>query len=140
MKLTTMPRLELLAALLGVRFMKTITTEHSLIPASCTLWSDSKTVLQWINSKNRRYKPFVAHRINEILASSNSKSWRWIPTRHNVADDATRWNSNIDLSPTARWFTGSAFLKEPEDSWLPIYIPPIAEELHDEEIKTNCFW
>ena len=127
MKATTIPRLELLAAVLGVRLMTTIVAEHSFDIKQYTLWSDSKTILSWINSKHRRYKPFVAHRIAEILASSDSKFWRWISTHDNVADEATRYKFDVDFSPDARWYTGPEFLRNEEDNW-PSYTLPVQDD------------
>lgn len=42
--------------------------------------------------------------------------WRWIPTKQNVADDATR-DVPTAFSKTHRWFTGPDFLYQSEDSW-----------------------
>ena len=58
--------------------------------ASVTFWSDSQTVLQWLNSATRRYKPFVDHRIAAILEISAPEQWRWVSTDLNTADLATR--------------------------------------------------
>lgn len=44
--LTSMPRLELIAALLVARILKELT----LKPAKVTYWTDSKTVLYWLQS------------------------------------------------------------------------------------------
>lgn len=54
LKALSIPRLELMAAVIGVRLLKTIRTAHSLSINKIVLWSDSKTVLSWINSDHRR--------------------------------------------------------------------------------------
>ncbi|XP_036325128.1 uncharacterized protein LOC118738311 [Rhagoletis pomonella] len=112
----TIPRLELQAAVLGVRLSQLILEEHNL---ECTriLWSDSTTVISWLNSENRRYKPFVAHRIAKILAVTQPCDWKWVPTSANVADDATRHSRHIDLSETSRWFKGPEFLSLGVEDW-----------------------
>ncbi|KAM8701744.1 hypothetical protein ACLKA7_005482 [Drosophila subpalustris] len=61
-KLLSIPRLELQAAVLGVH--------HHLTLTQTTFWSDSMTVLQWINSTSRRFKPFVGHRVAEIISTT----------------------------------------------------------------------
>ncbi|XP_055915434.1 uncharacterized protein LOC129948452 [Eupeodes corollae] len=118
LKPMTIPRLELQAAVLGTRLMQTITEEHQTLQVSrCVLWTDSKTVIKWIASQNRRYKPFVAHRVAEILAATEVSNWKWLPTQDNVADEATRSNCPINFSAASRWLTGPSFLKQKEDSW-----------------------
>ncbi|GBP12820.1 hypothetical protein EVAR_87760_1 [Eumeta japonica] len=68
-----------------------------------TYWTDSKTVLSWINADPRSFKPFVAHRLAEIEETSSAKNWRWVPSKDNVADDATRDPPN-EFSSEHRWF------------------------------------
>lgn len=54
------------------------------------MWNDFKIVLSMIRSATRRYKPFVAHRVEEILTTIDVYNLRWIFLQGNVADDATR--------------------------------------------------
>lgn len=64
----SIPRLEANAGVLGDRLRKSIVTGHSLPITRTRFWTDSKTVLQCIRSKDlRRYRPYVAFRMNEIL-------------------------------------------------------------------------
>ncbi|GBP84844.1 hypothetical protein EVAR_69420_1 [Eumeta japonica] len=74
-----------------------------------TYWTDSKTVLSWINADPRSFKPFVAHRLAEIEETSSAKNWRWVPSKDNVADDATRDPPN-EFSSEHRWFKGEKLL------------------------------
>ncbi|XP_065361898.1 uncharacterized protein LOC135955477 [Calliphora vicina] len=134
LKRVTIPRLELQAAVLGTRLKQNILSEHSLVPDKCVLWSDSKTVLKWIASNHRRYKPYVAHRVAEILASTDVENWRWVSTKDNVADEATRSSNNVDFSSSSRWLNGPAFLKLPEEDWTKGEIE-ISKEVDEEEIS-----
>ena len=95
--------------------MQNVLSEHSLVPDKYILWSDSKTVLKWIASSHRWYKRYVAHRIAEILASTEVENWRWVSTKDNVADEATRTSNNVDFSSSSRWLNGPAFLKLSEE-------------------------
>ncbi|KAL0810381.1 hypothetical protein ABMA28_010526 [Loxostege sticticalis] len=116
LKTQSIPRLELQAAVIGARLADAVITEHEWQPSDTIFWSDSRTVLHWIRQDARRYTPFVAHRLGELAERTKTRQWRWIPTEHNVADDATRLKSRAVTSDD-RWFTGPKFLYEPEDSW-----------------------
>ncbi|XP_036335546.1 uncharacterized protein LOC118745966 [Rhagoletis pomonella] len=116
LKLLTIPRLELQAAVLGTRLMQTIREQHSVSASDCILWTDSKTVLNWIGSEHRRYKPFVAHRVAEILSATTVSDWRWVPTDENVADEATR-AKRVECEHGSRWLCGPAFLRLDEEHW-----------------------
>ncbi|XP_017462699.1 PREDICTED: uncharacterized protein LOC108356076, partial [Rhagoletis zephyria] len=129
LKTLTIPRLELQAAVLGSRMMTTIIEEHTMSIDRCVLWSDSRTVLKWIASENRRFKPFVAHRIAEILSV-------FTPSEENVADEAKRVKRGVNLNPSSRWFTGPAFLGQPEHIW-PTDDTPAANIDENEELRPN---
>ncbi|XP_055605793.1 uncharacterized protein LOC129753966 [Uranotaenia lowii] len=117
LKTLSIPRLELQAAVEGVRIEKSIKETHRLTIRSTTLWSDSRTVLAWIRSDTRRYRQFVACRVGESLTSSNAEEWRWVPSKENVADDATKWGRGFDFTPSSRWFQGPSFLYQEESEW-----------------------
>lgn len=130
LKILTIPRLELQAAVLGVRLMKTILKQHTVSVSQTIIWSDSTTVIKWINS---RYKPFVAHRIAEILASTKSSNWKWVPTQDNSADAATRFRNHFDFNTESPWLKGPDFLKMQDDDWPSIDISNAANPQEDKE-------
>ncbi|XP_048483435.1 uncharacterized protein LOC125489902 [Plutella xylostella] len=116
LKITSIPRLELQAALLGCRLASNVENENSAKVTRKYYWSDSRTVLAWIKSDPRTFKPFMAHRLAEIEELSKTTEWRWVPTNENVADDATR-RAPREFDPNHRWFNGPAFLKNPPTKW-----------------------
>lgn len=118
----SIPRLELQAATLGARFASTIAQRHDHHIDKRVFWSDSQTVLSWLRSDPRKYRQYVAFRLGEILDSTDVDEWRWIPTKNNVADDATKWQRAPDLSTTSRWFTGPEFLHQDEKLWPTITV------------------
>ncbi|KAJ8723754.1 hypothetical protein PYW07_007734 [Mythimna separata] len=115
-KPVSIPRLELQAALLGSRLATTIEEESELEISKKVYWTDSSTVLQWIKSEPRKFKTFVANRLAEIEEKSKPDDWRWVPTKENPADDATR-GTPIEFDHNARWFKGPSFLRQPEEEW-----------------------
>lgn len=117
LKLVSIPRLELQAAVLGTRFAATIIESHTIQISSTYYWTDSKTVVSWLRADHRRYKQFVAFRVGEILESTDPCQWRWISTKLNVADDATKWEKNPKFENEARWFKGPPFLCLPIEEW-----------------------
>lgn len=54
-RLLTIPRLELQAAVLGLRMHQTILRCHSIQPSKSYYWSDSKTVINWIHSGSDKW-------------------------------------------------------------------------------------
>ena len=113
----SIPRLELMAAVLGLRLMRKVSELLEVTFENCTLWTDSEDVICWIQGQSRRYKTFVANRISEIHQKSNPRQWRHVSTDLNCADDATRGLHAKELSTDHRWFSGPEFLYKKEEDW-----------------------
>lgn len=110
LKFVSIPRLELQAAVIGARLACTIADSLSITISSKYYWTDSRDVLCWLNSDHRRYTQYVAFRVSEILETTDANEWRWLPSKMNVADDGTKWNTSPDLTTQSRWFVGPEFL------------------------------
>ncbi|XP_058817784.1 uncharacterized protein LOC131681093 [Topomyia yanbarensis] len=117
LKPLSIPRLELQAAVLGARVTKFISDNHSFSIEKRFFWSDSSTVLAWIRSDGRKYRQYVACRIGEILTLTDSNEWYWVPSKLNVADEATKWRNGACLSSDSAWFCGPNFCEESEEKW-----------------------
>jgi hypothetical protein len=117
LKPLSIPRLELQAAVMGARLSKVIREGHTVRIASTVFWTDSRTVMCWIRADARRFKQFVSHRVGEIHELTDVEQWRWLPTKTNVADEATRDSVPCDFKPNSRWYRGPSFLTENENSW-----------------------
>ncbi|XP_061728378.1 uncharacterized protein LOC133533417 isoform X1 [Cydia pomonella] len=131
LKPISIPRLELQGALIASRLAVTIKEFHKKKPLRTFLWTDSRTVLGWLRSDARTYKPFVAHRVGEITENTRVQDWKWVPTDLNVADDATRIKP-LHLNPNHRWFTGPSFLLDPPENWP---VEPAGQPIVQEERK-----
>ncbi|XP_032311952.2 uncharacterized protein LOC116656444 isoform X1 [Drosophila ananassae] len=54
------------------------------------------------------------HRVGEIIDNTTINQWRWVPTKENIANLATK----IVKAPEAsRWIKGPHFLIQPEGEW-----------------------
>ncbi|XP_055604354.1 uncharacterized protein LOC129752604 [Uranotaenia lowii] len=139
LKAWSIPRLELQACVLGARHMRSVIEGHSLQIKKRVLWSDSGTALSWINGDPRKFNRFVSFRICEILELTTRKEWRWVPSKNNPADEATKYGSGPYFAKTSCWFAGPSFLVHPEAVW-PVSKAGLAEayyeRLDDEKLHT----
>ena len=117
LKPISVPKMELMAAILGLRLCNMICKEMSLNIKQRVFWTDSKDVLYWIRSDAQKFHKFVAVRVGEILEDSKVSEWRWVPSSQNVADDATKWSKPPDIQKESRWFNGPSFLNLFDESW-----------------------
>ncbi|XP_062541788.1 uncharacterized protein LOC134209768 [Armigeres subalbatus] len=117
LKPLSIPRLELQAAVLGSRLLSFVQESHSVKVKQRFLWSDSATVLAWLRADHRRYKQYIACRIGELLSTTDVAEWRWVPSKINPADAATKWSKNPCPSVNDEWFKGPEFLRLPENIW-----------------------
>nr|CTR11689.1 polyprotein [Calliphora vicina] len=127
----SVPRLELQAAVIGTRLMRTVSC-HNLKLKRKLMWTDSKTVLNWFKGDPRKYKQFVMFRVAEILKYTNASDWRWVPSTMNVADYATKFRPPNDNYKD--WFNGPSWLEKSENEW-PGNLDPVDEETVDELIS-----
>ncbi|XP_073967443.1 uncharacterized protein [Choristoneura fumiferana] len=132
LKPVSIPRLELQGALIAARLATSICEAHRLKASRRVFWSDSMTVLGWLRSDARSFKPFVAHRVGEILETTNVKEWHWVPSHLNVADDATRLKRTA-LTQECRWISGPEFLLSSD--WPSE--PHVAQTLGQDELKPS---
>lgn len=117
LKPMSIPRLELQAGVLGARFAKNLSESQTLKIDRRCFWTDSRVLLQWLHSESsRKYRQFVAFRVGEILESTEINEWHWVPTKDNVADEATKWTKKPIMSNSSRWFQGPDFLRE-HNNW-----------------------
>ena len=130
-KQQSIPRLELCAALTGAQLAKVLWTELSLPIRQTILWSDSTTVLTWLQSDSCRFKVFVGTRVAEIQDLTDRDAWRYVDTSSNPADDITRGKTLAELGTRSRWYQGPSFLQGSPEQWAkkPDTPPAEGEEL-----------
>ena len=117
LKVISIPRLELMAAILGYRLTEKITKLLDVSMSTVTFWTDSMDVVHWVRGQSRAYKPFVANRISELQSNTVPDQWRFVPGKLNPADVATRGMYAGDLIGENPWFDGPGYLKLDESVW-----------------------
>lgn len=108
-KVTTVPRLELSAAVVAVRVSNLLRKELEIENAQEVFWKDSKVVLGYVNNDARRFHVFVANRIQRIQDNTKPSQWRYVASEENPADHASRGLKARELMDS-NWFTGPNFL------------------------------
>eukprot|EP00794_Sanderia_malayensis_P016265 gene16265-biopygen13818 len=107
----TIPRLELVSAHMAANLAQNIIDALEGFPIQqVTGWLDSTVALHWIRGDGN-YKQFVANRVKKIR-EKNFIQWRYIPTKANPADVASRGITTMKLGET--WWIGPSWLPESE--------------------------
>lgn len=117
LKAVTIPRLELTAAVLAVRVDLMLRAELQIPLQESVFWTDSTSVLKYIKNEDKRFHTFVANRVTTIREATATSQWRYISTKENPADDASRGLRVRDLVEHNRWIEGPSFLHKPEEDW-----------------------
>ncbi|GFQ66634.1 uncharacterized protein TNCT_186921 [Trichonephila clavata] len=114
LKKLTLPRLELLAAVIAARLLCVV--QPHFPSAKIYLWTDSLIVLHWIKS-SKRWKQFVNNRVQEIKQKTSPANWYHCPGNQNPADKITRGCSVKQLSQDNSWKFGPPWLSDFKSSW-----------------------
>ena len=121
-KAVSIPRLELMGALVGVRLTKQVSAALEIPVKGATFWVDNMNVFHWAHGSSRDYKPFVAHRVGEIHDQSCPEQWKYVPTELNPADFGSRGMNASDLKNSQQWWFGPEFLKKAKEEWPEVKI------------------
>lgn len=130
----TIPRLELIAALIGTRLYKLVSPSFKIESGKTFFWSDSSVVVSWIKNAGP-WTVFVANRINEIRSHSDSCQWRHIPGCMNPADLISRGCTPRQLREE-KWWEGPSWLYLEKDFWPSSDEQPLQSEVDCEKRKT----
>jgi len=112
LKTVSLPRLELLAAVLSVRLSAKYASSLCLPIKRKYYWSDSTVVLSWISSESSRWKTFVAHRIGEIHETTSISQWYHVSTKDNPADIVSRGCCPTQMNNLDLWWKGLHWLSK----------------------------
>ena len=115
LKSTTIPRMELTAATLAVCI------SHKVAPSldiSCVYyWTDSMRVLKYIDNETTRFKTFVANRVMIIREGSKLNQRKYVGSKSNPADVASRGLNVSNSALVDQWISGPEFGWRPPEEW-----------------------
>ena len=112
LKVQTIPRLELLSALLLARLItnviESLTPRYEMLAPMC--FTDSQVTLFWVRGVDKDWKPFVQNRVEEIRRLVPVQCWSHCPGKDNLADIPSRGLTPIELSLSKLWRNGPEWL------------------------------
>ena len=117
MKVMTIPKLELQAAFLAARLKQDICRALTVHVNKVYLWTDSTTVLQWLNSTSKQ-PIFVANLVCEILEHTSVDEWNHVASSDNPADAGT-CGMSAEVLQSSSWLRGPDFLRTKEFPFEP---------------------
>ena len=141
---TSIPRLELCAAMEAAKAATTIMSELRVKPDQLFLYSDSQIVLGYLNNLGKRFEKYVERRVAIILNQTSPSSWYYVGTKENPADLASRPHTTAELLNSS-WFTGpeALYSSTPPKKWIPLPEVSLPGEraptilLHTTTVKEN---
>ncbi|XP_076852605.1 uncharacterized protein LOC143506910 [Brachyhypopomus gauderio] len=117
LKKVTVPRMELTAAVIAVKVDKLLRREMETTVEESVFWTDSMTVLRYIENDASRFKTFVANRVAFIREATLPSQWRYVNSSFNPADVASRGMRFTSLIKNDNWIHGPHFLYKDEREW-----------------------
>ena len=126
-KAVTVPRLELPAATVSVWLGEIIKKGFDDKAETIQYHTDSVTVLRYIANDEKRFHVYVANRVQLIRNLSDPNQWRYVNTKENPTDDASRGLDASTLTEQQQWVEGPKFL------WKPTRLGEIPKD--DVEVK-----
>ena len=124
----SIPRLELLSVLIGCRVSKYVAIQLGITDIKRKVFTDSKCVIEWINSKND-LKRFVNERVKEIRESNVNV--RYVSSIENPADIPTRGQTVHKLKNNKLWWKGPDWCSRPYNEW-PSFNYVLTNEIQQE--------
>ncbi|GBM78279.1 hypothetical protein AVEN_46982-1, partial [Araneus ventricosus] len=128
-KTVTIPRLELLACLIGARLLSSVINDLKLCSVNIYCWTDSTTHCAGLQ-RDQNWGTFVQNRVREIRSLTSPTVWRHVPGTLNAADLVSRGCSGEQLLQ-GKWWEGPSWLSENEESW------PKSEDDPDEDLVSS---
>ena len=134
----TIPRLELSAALISSKLSKMVCEELEYKLNATVYWTDSTSVLKCLNNETKRFHTFESNRLTAIREHTSPSHWRYVPSKDNPADDASKGMKIEPLFQNGRWMNGLEFLGKEENHWPQMITVPQMKDNDPEVRKETC--
>lgn len=93
-------------------------------------------MLKYISNKTKCFYTFVANRVASLREATHVVQWKYISSKNNPADEASRGLTADSFLACRRWISGPDFLQKVELDWpMPLHPHPISSE--DPEVKKD---
>ena len=109
-KCITIRRMELVAATLLVKASALLQKKPQVLSVRETFWTYSEVVLGYIRNESRKFKVFVASKIELIRDHTDIHQWHYVGTKDNPADYSSRGIDVANDQAVQKWFRGPSFL------------------------------
>ena len=119
-KIVSMPRLELLGAVLAVEVANIIKKALKIEFTDTYFWVDSTAVLHWINNPDLQLKTFVGRRVDKVFEGIDlfeNTILSYVSTDDNPADVGSRGVRPSNKERIKLWQEGPAWLKNRRETW-----------------------
>ncbi|CAI6344284.1 unnamed protein product [Macrosiphum euphorbiae] len=114
LKVISLPRLELCAAVILARLANKVLPKLKLNIKNKNFWTDSSITLAWITSPSSKWKTFVAHRVSEM---TKLNEWNHVRTQDNPADLISRSCGADQIINNDLWLEGPHWLADNSENW-----------------------
>ena len=129
---STIPRMELEAALDAVKLARMVKRELEIENCSCTYWTDSAIVLQSLYADSKKFPIFSRNRLDQILKHND---WRHVPSAQNPANEASRGMTPKATLKSGMWLNGPKFLCLSQSKW-----PNLLENKSNSMMKSHAIF
>ncbi|UYV82291.1 hypothetical protein LAZ67_21001623 [Cordylochernes scorpioides] len=133
-KRITIPRLELLACLIGARLLVHVLKNLEESPEKIQCWTDSSPALYWIQQQEN-WAQFVSIRVKEITTLTKSEDWNHVAGEHNPAD-LPSCGESLSKFTKSGWWEGPKWLQEKKEDWPVSKVQYDLEAIEEERRKT----
>ena len=132
-KSMTIPQLEIMAVLIGVRCLKFVQEQLQIHMHSKYLFTDfSQCALHWLVSQ-KKLPVFIRNCVKEIN-QHRDVTFGYVRTDENPANIATRGSSVANLCANSLWWKGTKWLERQESHWTP----NVDKEIQSDVFTTTC--